>query len=78
MFGNERGGETAAVFFSLIATCKARGIDPKVYLHDLMLRVAEGVDPKLLTPREWQERFAGEVAERRGYVMAQLAAKLTS
>lgn len=74
--GNGRGGETAAVFFSLIATCKARGIDPKVYLHDVMLRVAEGVDPKLLTPRGWQERFAGEVAQRRGYVMTQLAAKL--
>jgi transposase len=75
-FGNERGGETAAVFFSLVATCKARGIDPKVYLHDAMLRLAEGTDPRHLTPREWQARFSAEVAERRSYVLAQMAAQL--
>jgi len=74
--GNERGGETAAVFFSLVATCKARGIDPKVYLHDAMLRLAEGEDPKTLTPREWQRRFSAEVAERRNYVLAQVVGKL--
>ena len=71
-FGNERGGETAAVFFSLIATCKERGVDPKVYLHDVMLRLAEGGDPKQLTPREWQLRFAQEVAERRNHVLQQI------
>ena len=75
-FGNERGGETAAVFFSLIATCKERGIDPKVYLHDVMLRLAEGGDPKQLTPREWQLRFAQEVVERRNHVLQQIAGKL--
>jgi hypothetical protein len=74
--GNERGGETAAIFFSLISTCKERGIDPKVYLHDVMLRFAENADPATLTPREWQARFAAEVAERRSYVLAQLVAKL--
>ena len=73
--GNERGGKTAAVFYSLIATCKARGIDPKIYVHDVMLRLAEGAEAKLLTPREWQARHAAEVAERRGYVLAQLVAK---
>jgi len=55
-FGNERGGQTGAVFYSLIATCKARGIDPKVYIHEGVLRLAEGEDPKTLTPREWQAR----------------------
>lgn len=53
-FGNERGGRAGAVFFSLIQTCKERGIEPKLYLHDVMLRLAEGVDPRQLTPREWQ------------------------
>jgi hypothetical protein len=74
--GNERGGETAAVFFSLLSTCKERGIDPKIYLHDVMLRLAEKADPTTLTPREWQARFAAEVAERRSYVLAQFVAKL--
>lgn len=74
--GNERGGKAAAVFFSLITTCKERGIDPKVYLHDVMLRLAERADPKTLTPREWQARFAGETADRRCYAAAQLAGQL--
>jgi len=76
--GNERGGRTAAIFFSLIATCKERGIDPKVYLHDAMLRLAEGTDPKHLTPREWQPRFAADVAERRSYLLEQMAGKLSA
>lgn len=75
-FGNERGGRAAAVFYTLIATCKAHEIDPKVYLHDVMLRITEGVDPEQLTPREWKARFAVEVAERRDYVLRMLTAKL--
>jgi len=74
--GNDRGGKTAAVFYSLIGTCKARGINPKVYLHDVMLRLAEGGDPTTLTPREWQTRFSAEAIERRGYVLAKIAQQL--
>jgi transposase len=74
--GNERGGRTASVFYSLVTTCKARGIDPRTYLHDAMLRLKEGVDPKTLTPRQWQRRYAPEVAERRGYVLAHILGKL--
>jgi len=75
-FGNERGGQTGAVFYSLIATCRARGIEPKVYIHDVMLRLAEGEDPKTLTPREWQARYGAIVADRRSYVLQQLVGKL--
>ena len=75
-FGSENGGHTAAVFLSLIATCKERGIDPKVYLHDAMLRLAEGAEPTSLTPREWQARFAADVADRRSYALASLVAKI--
>ena len=76
--GNERGGKTAAIFYSLISTCKERGIDPKVYLHDVMLRLAEGADPKTLTPREWQARHAAEVADRRSYVLANIVGQLAA
>jgi hypothetical protein len=48
----------------------------KVYLHDVMLRRAEGADPSTLTPREWQTRYGPEVAERRSYVLAMIAAHL--
>lgn len=74
--GNERGGRTASVFFSLVVTCKNRGIDPRTYLQDAMLRLKEGVDPKTLTPAEWQKRYAAEVADRRSYVLAQILGKL--
>ena len=74
--GNERGGQTAAVFYSLIATCKARGINAKTYLHDVTLRLAAGEDPKTLTPREWQARHAAQVGERRDYVLARLVEQL--
>ena len=76
--GNDRGGRTAAVFYSLIGTCKARGINPKVYLHDVMLRLAEGGDPTTLTPREWQTRFSAEAIERRAYVLAKIAQQLSA
>jgi len=75
-FGNERGGRTGVVFYSLVATCKARGIDPKLYIHDVMLRLAEGEDQKTLTPREWQARHGAAVADRRSYVLQQLVGKL--
>jgi transposase len=75
-FGNENGGRAAAVFFSLIATCKERGIDPKLYLHDAALHLAERADPKHLTPREWQARYSAEAAARRSYVLAQMLSKL--
>ena len=34
--GSERGGETAAIFMSLIATCKANKINPFEYLKDVL------------------------------------------
>ncbi len=41
-----------------------------------MLRLAEGEDPKTLTPREWQRRFGAAVADRRSDVLEQLVWKL--
>lgn len=66
--GNERGGRAAAIYFSLLATCKVRGIDARDYLFDAMLRLAEGGDPATLTPCEWQRRYAAEYQERRRFV----------
>jgi transposase len=68
--GNERGGRAAAIYFSLLATCKARGIATHDYLFDVMLRLAEGEDPSTLTPCEWQRRYAAEYQERRRFVAA--------
>jgi len=68
--GNERGGRTAAIFFSLLATCNARGIAARDYFFDAMLRLAEGEDPAKLTPCEWQRRYAAQLDERRRFVAA--------
>jgi hypothetical protein len=75
--GNERGGRAAAIFFSLLATCRARGIDPRDYLFDAMLRLAEGGDPAKLTPCEWQRRYAAEFAERRRFVAASVHVQMS-
>jgi transposase len=76
IIGNERGGRAASVFFSLVGTCKARGIEPRAYLHDVMLRLKEGEDPAGLTPERWQQCHAAEIADRRSSVLAQILGKL--
>ena len=58
----ELGAEQVGIIQSLICTCKLHGIDPYIYLTDVLLRVA--VHPanqvELLTPRLWKEHFAAE------------------
>jgi len=78
VIGNERGGRTASVFYSLIVTCKERGIDPRTYLRDAMIRLKEGADPKTLTPAQWKQRYAAEVDERRSYVLARILGQLAA
>jgi transposase len=39
--GSERGGETAAVLYTLVATCKRLRIDPLAYLRDVFERLPE-------------------------------------
>jgi len=34
--GNERGGQTAAILSSLTSTCRRHGIDPQLYLTQLL------------------------------------------
>jgi transposase len=38
-FGSDRGGRTAAVLYSLMASCKANAVEPWAYLHDLLTRL---------------------------------------
>jgi len=45
---------------SLIASCRLQGIDPYVYLVDVLQRIGThpAFDVHLLTPRLWKQRFA--------------------
>ena len=39
--GSDRGGESAALLYSLIGTAKLNGIDPEAYLRNVLSRIAE-------------------------------------
>ncbi len=58
----EVGAKYVGIFHSLLATCRLHGLDPYVYLVDVLQRVdrhpASQVD--LLTPRLWKANFAAD------------------
>jgi transposase len=39
--GSDRGGERAAVMFTLIQTAKLNGVDPRAWLADVLARIAD-------------------------------------
>jgi len=53
--GSDSGGERAAVFFTLIQSCKLNGVNPEAYLADLVGRVSEHPASRLdeLLPWNW-------------------------
>ena len=52
-------------------SAKAAGIDPKVYLRDVLLRIARDPDVAKLTPHGWREHYRDEVeAERQAVTQA--------
>lgn len=77
--GSERGGETAAVLYTLVATCKRLRIDPFAYLRDVFTRLPQISDEKQLhdlLPDRWakehpehrlvhREKQANQARERR-------------
>ncbi|NUN48681.1 MAG: IS66 family transposase [Candidatus Brocadiae bacterium] len=38
--GSDEGGHRAAIFYTLVSTCKLHGVDPEAYLADVLMRVA--------------------------------------
>lgn len=53
--GNEQGGEAAAVLLSLIQTCRALHINPRIYLQDVMVKLMDYNSQKIedLLPYNW-------------------------
>jgi transposase len=53
--GSDRGGRTAAVLFSLIASCQRHGVNPFTYLRDVLARIAAHPHHRLpdLLPDRW-------------------------
>jgi transposase len=56
----EVGARHVGIIQSLLASCRLQGIDPYVYLVDVLQRVDThpAFDVHLLTPRLWQQHFA--------------------
>lgn len=54
--GSDNGGTTAAIMFSLIATCERHGVNPFEYLRDVLTRIASHPSNRLadLLPDHWQ------------------------
>ena len=56
--GSDRGGRTAAILFSIIATCKRHNIEPLSYLRDILTRIPAHPHSKLheLLPGNWSSQ----------------------
>ena len=56
----EVGAQHAGIIYSLLASCRLQGVDPYVYLVDVLQRVDThpAFDVHLLTPRLWKAHFA--------------------
>jgi len=53
--GNDAGGKRAAILYSLIASCKRRGINPVAYLTDVLTRISTHPAERVheLAPANW-------------------------
>ena len=58
--GSDRGGERAAAMYSLIATAKLNGVDPRAWLAEVLSRIAAHPASRLgeLLPWNCKERAA--------------------
>jgi len=56
--GSDWGGERAAAMYTLIATAKLNGVDPRAWLADVLARIADHPASRLdeLLPWHWPRR----------------------
>ena len=61
--GSDRGGQRAAVMYSLIVTAKMNGVDPQAWLADILARIADHPAHRLddLLPWRWAASQASTV-----------------
>ena len=55
-FGSDKGGKTAAVLRSFIASCKRSGVEPFAWFHDVLSRIPSHSITRLqeLLPHNWK------------------------
>ncbi len=62
--GSERGGERAALMYTLIQTAKLNGVDPHAWLADVLARINDHkiTDLAALLPWNWAPRPLLQIA----------------
>ena len=62
--GSDRGGQRAALLYSLIVTAKLNDVDPQAWLTDVLTRIAEHPSNRLdaLLPWNWKRQAVAEAA----------------
>jgi transposase len=68
-FQSQGGGKTAAIMMSLIQTAAAAGVNVKLYLRDVLQRIATESDVKKLLPHGWKQHFESDVEGRRNEII---------
>ena len=63
--GSDRGGERAAMMYSLIQTCRLNDVDPLAWLTDVLARIADLPQSRLheLLPWNWKALRQAEIME---------------
>ncbi len=56
--GSDRGGDRAAVFYTLIETAKLNGLDPEAYFAAIINRMATGHAKRLDALLPWNPKLA--------------------
>jgi len=64
--GSDRGGERAALMYTLIQTARLNDVDPQAWLADVLARIADHPAQRLdeLLPWRWRTREAAPAQER--------------
>jgi transposase len=62
--GSERGGERAAIMYTLIQTCKMNGVDPQAWLADVLARIAGHPMNDLAALLPWNWKKVREIPRR--------------
>ena len=54
--GSPKGGEAAALFYSLVETCRLNSVEPEAWLTDIIARIADHPINRIdeLLPWQWQ------------------------
>jgi transposase len=71
-FGEAAAGERSAIIYTIIESCRRRGLDPFAYLRDTFARLPTATNWQIkdLTPAAWAKAKAKAQAEQKRHVVA--------